>query len=166
MLALNTSQVAMLWNDTNTGMVLRAREAQDAAAKLGRDIRSLEHFPIRLNRCSVMAALVAAIHALLSARKSWMRGSSPHPHASRISRKHHPEAIPLTKAAINAIQRRVLIGFPAADQEAMRIVFEDGFAQEEHAATGCAFPAFGWPTSRRSRRGPIQFHRSSVLHSE
>jgi hypothetical protein len=27
----------MLWNDTNTGMVLRAREAQDAAAKLGRD---------------------------------------------------------------------------------------------------------------------------------
>jgi hypothetical protein len=30
MLAPNTSQVAMLWNDTNTGMVLRAREAQDA----------------------------------------------------------------------------------------------------------------------------------------
>jgi hypothetical protein len=37
MLAPNTSQVAMLWNDTNTGMVLRAREAQDASAKLGRD---------------------------------------------------------------------------------------------------------------------------------
>jgi putative tryptophan/tyrosine transport system substrate-binding protein len=27
--------VALLWNDTNTGMVLRAREARDAAAKLG-----------------------------------------------------------------------------------------------------------------------------------
>jgi hypothetical protein len=30
----------MLWNDTNTGMVLRAREAQDAAAKLGVTIQS------------------------------------------------------------------------------------------------------------------------------
>jgi putative ABC transport system substrate-binding protein len=33
-IAPKTSHVAMLWNDTNTGMVLRAREAQDAAAKL------------------------------------------------------------------------------------------------------------------------------------
>jgi putative ABC transport system substrate-binding protein len=31
----------MLWNDTNTGMVLRAREAQDAAAKLSVTIHSI-----------------------------------------------------------------------------------------------------------------------------
>src|ERR1700738_3850840 len=31
----------MLWNDTNTGMVLRAREAQDASAKLGVTIQSI-----------------------------------------------------------------------------------------------------------------------------
>jgi len=40
-IAPNTSDVAMLWNDTNTGMVLRAREAQDAAAKLGVTIHSV-----------------------------------------------------------------------------------------------------------------------------
>jgi ABC-type uncharacterized transport system substrate-binding protein len=40
-IAPNTSRVAMLWNDTNTGMVLRAREAQDAAAKLGVTIQSI-----------------------------------------------------------------------------------------------------------------------------
>jgi putative tryptophan/tyrosine transport system substrate-binding protein len=39
-IAPNTSRVAMLWNDTNTGMVLRAREAQDAATKLGVTIQS------------------------------------------------------------------------------------------------------------------------------
>jgi putative tryptophan/tyrosine transport system substrate-binding protein len=39
-IAPNTAQVAMLWNDTNPGMVLRAREAQDAAAKLGVTIQS------------------------------------------------------------------------------------------------------------------------------
>jgi ABC-type uncharacterized transport system substrate-binding protein len=39
-IAPNTSDVAMLWNDTNTGMVLRAREAQDAASKLGVSIQS------------------------------------------------------------------------------------------------------------------------------
>ena len=33
-LAPKTSRVAMLWNDANTGMVLRSREAMDAAAKL------------------------------------------------------------------------------------------------------------------------------------
>ena len=33
-IAPKTSDVAMLWNDTNTGMVLRAREAQDAAEAL------------------------------------------------------------------------------------------------------------------------------------
>jgi putative tryptophan/tyrosine transport system substrate-binding protein len=32
---------AMLWNDTNPGMVLRAREAQDAAAKLGVTMQSI-----------------------------------------------------------------------------------------------------------------------------
>jgi putative ABC transport system substrate-binding protein len=43
-IAPNTSDVALLlallWNDTNTGMVLRAREARDAAAKLGVGIQS------------------------------------------------------------------------------------------------------------------------------
>jgi putative ABC transport system substrate-binding protein len=39
-IAPNTSDVAMLWNDTNTGMVLRAHEAQEAAAKLGVSIES------------------------------------------------------------------------------------------------------------------------------
>jgi putative ABC transport system substrate-binding protein len=39
-IAPNTSDVAMLWNDTNTGMVLRARESRDAAAKLGVSIQS------------------------------------------------------------------------------------------------------------------------------
>jgi putative ABC transport system substrate-binding protein len=39
-IAPNTSRVAMFWNDTNTGMVLRAREAQDAATKLGVTIQS------------------------------------------------------------------------------------------------------------------------------
>ena len=40
-LAPKASRVAMLWNDTNTGMVLRAREAQDAAAKLSVTIQSV-----------------------------------------------------------------------------------------------------------------------------
>jgi putative tryptophan/tyrosine transport system substrate-binding protein len=35
------SPVAMLWNDTNPGMVLRAREAQDAGAKLHVTIQSV-----------------------------------------------------------------------------------------------------------------------------
>src|SRR5499433_3191342 len=35
------SRVAMLWNDTNPGMVLRAHEAQDAATKLGVVVRSI-----------------------------------------------------------------------------------------------------------------------------
>src|SRR3984893_6576098 len=39
-IAPNTSDVAMLWNDTNTGMALRAREAQEAAAKLRVSIKS------------------------------------------------------------------------------------------------------------------------------
>jgi putative ABC transport system substrate-binding protein len=39
-IAPNTSDVAMLWNDNNTGMVLRAREAQAAATKLGVTIQS------------------------------------------------------------------------------------------------------------------------------
>ena len=39
-IAPNTSRVAMLWNDTNPSMVLRAREVQDAAAKLVVTIQS------------------------------------------------------------------------------------------------------------------------------
>jgi putative ABC transport system substrate-binding protein len=39
-IAPNTSDVAMLWNDNNTGMVLRAREAQDAATKLRVTVQS------------------------------------------------------------------------------------------------------------------------------
>src|SRR5262249_2768448 len=35
------SRVAMLWNDSNPGMVLRANQAQDAAAKLGVSIQSV-----------------------------------------------------------------------------------------------------------------------------
>ena len=35
------SRVAMLWNDSNPGMVLRARESQDAAPKLGVTIESV-----------------------------------------------------------------------------------------------------------------------------
>jgi ABC-type uncharacterized transport system substrate-binding protein len=37
----NMSRVAMLWNDTNPGMVLRAHEAQDAAGKLGVTVHSI-----------------------------------------------------------------------------------------------------------------------------
>ena len=40
-IAPKTSRVAMLWNDTNTGMVLRAREAQNAAAKRAVMIKSV-----------------------------------------------------------------------------------------------------------------------------
>ena len=40
-IAPKTSHLAMLLNDTNTGMVLRAREAQDAATKLGVAIKSV-----------------------------------------------------------------------------------------------------------------------------
>ncbi len=40
-LAPKASRVAMLWNDTNTGMVLRSRETQDAATKLGVAIKSV-----------------------------------------------------------------------------------------------------------------------------
>jgi putative tryptophan/tyrosine transport system substrate-binding protein len=40
-LAPKTSRVAMLWNDANTGMVLRSREALDAAAKLGVAVKSV-----------------------------------------------------------------------------------------------------------------------------
>jgi putative ABC transport system substrate-binding protein len=39
--APNTSRVAMLWNDSNPGMVLRARESQDVAPKLGVMIESI-----------------------------------------------------------------------------------------------------------------------------
>jgi putative ABC transport system substrate-binding protein len=35
------SRVAMLWNDTNPGMVLRAREVQDASTKLGVIVQSV-----------------------------------------------------------------------------------------------------------------------------
>jgi putative ABC transport system substrate-binding protein len=35
------SRVAMLWNDTNPGMMLRARQAQDATAKLGVTVQSV-----------------------------------------------------------------------------------------------------------------------------
>jgi putative tryptophan/tyrosine transport system substrate-binding protein len=37
----NASRVAMLWNDTNPGMVLRAHEAQNAASKLGVTLPSI-----------------------------------------------------------------------------------------------------------------------------
>jgi putative ABC transport system substrate-binding protein len=37
----NTSRVSILWNDTNPSMVLRAREANDAAAKLGIAVQSV-----------------------------------------------------------------------------------------------------------------------------
>ena len=40
-LAPKASHVAMLWNDANTGMVLRSREAQDAATKLRVAIKSV-----------------------------------------------------------------------------------------------------------------------------
>ena len=40
-LAPQASRVAMLWNDANPGMLLRAREAQDAATKLGVAINSV-----------------------------------------------------------------------------------------------------------------------------
>jgi putative tryptophan/tyrosine transport system substrate-binding protein len=39
-IAPNTSPVAMLWNDTNTGMTLRAHESQRAATTLGFTIES------------------------------------------------------------------------------------------------------------------------------
>jgi putative tryptophan/tyrosine transport system substrate-binding protein len=37
----NASRVSMLWNDTNPSMVLRAREANEAAAKLGIAVHSV-----------------------------------------------------------------------------------------------------------------------------
>jgi putative ABC transport system substrate-binding protein len=40
-IAPDTSRVAMLWNGTNSGMVLRARETQDAATKLGVIVQSI-----------------------------------------------------------------------------------------------------------------------------
>jgi putative ABC transport system substrate-binding protein len=40
-IAPTASRVAMLWNDANTGMVLRAREAQEAAAKRAVMIKSV-----------------------------------------------------------------------------------------------------------------------------
>jgi putative tryptophan/tyrosine transport system substrate-binding protein len=40
-IAPNTSRIAMLWNDSNPGMVLRARESQDTAPKLGITIESI-----------------------------------------------------------------------------------------------------------------------------
>jgi putative ABC transport system substrate-binding protein len=40
-IAPNTSRVAMLWNDSNPGMVLRARESQNVAPKLGVIIESI-----------------------------------------------------------------------------------------------------------------------------
>src|SRR5262249_9424694 len=40
-LAPKTSQVAMLWNEANAGMVLRSREAKAAASKLGVAIKSV-----------------------------------------------------------------------------------------------------------------------------
>jgi len=40
-IAPNTSRVAMLWNDSNPGMVLRARESQNVAPKLGVTIQSV-----------------------------------------------------------------------------------------------------------------------------
>jgi putative tryptophan/tyrosine transport system substrate-binding protein len=40
-IAPGISRVAMLWNDTNPSMVLRAQEAQDAATKLGVIVRSI-----------------------------------------------------------------------------------------------------------------------------
>lgn len=40
-LAPKASQVAMLWNDTNSGMMLRSRETKDAATKLGVAIKSV-----------------------------------------------------------------------------------------------------------------------------
>jgi ABC-type uncharacterized transport system substrate-binding protein len=49
-IAPSTSQVAMLWNDTNPSMVLRAREVQQAATKMGVDIQSIGvHVPIDLD---------------------------------------------------------------------------------------------------------------------
>jgi putative tryptophan/tyrosine transport system substrate-binding protein len=46
----NVSHVSMLWNDTNPSMVLRAREAQQAATKLGVVIQSMGvHAPIDLD---------------------------------------------------------------------------------------------------------------------
>ena len=40
-IAPQTSRIAMLWNDANTGMALRAREAQNAAGKRGVMIKSV-----------------------------------------------------------------------------------------------------------------------------
>jgi putative ABC transport system substrate-binding protein len=43
----NVSRVAMLWNDTNPSMVLRANETQDAAVKLGVIVQSIGvHDPV------------------------------------------------------------------------------------------------------------------------
>jgi putative ABC transport system substrate-binding protein len=50
----NMSRMAMLWNDTNPSMVLRAHEAQNAATKLGVAIQSVGvHIPIDLDAAFV-----------------------------------------------------------------------------------------------------------------
>jgi putative ABC transport system substrate-binding protein len=47
----NMSRVAMLWNETNPSMVLRANETQDAAVKLGVVVQSVGvHDPVGLER--------------------------------------------------------------------------------------------------------------------
>jgi putative ABC transport system substrate-binding protein len=47
----NTSRVAMLWNDTNPSMVIRATESQTAAAKLGVTIQSIGvHDPVSVEQ--------------------------------------------------------------------------------------------------------------------
>jgi len=55
----NVSRLAMLWNDTNPSMVLRAQETQHAATTLGVVIQSVGvHIPIDLD-----AAFVAIEHS-------------------------------------------------------------------------------------------------------
>jgi putative ABC transport system substrate-binding protein len=58
-MAPSTSRVAMLWNDTNPSMVLRAREVQQAATKMGVDIQSIGvHVPIDLDSAFTRSRVV------------------------------------------------------------------------------------------------------------
>jgi hypothetical protein len=72
----------MLWNDTNPSMVLRAREVQQAATKMGVDIQSIGvHVPIDLDSAFITIESGRA-DALLTLVDPFTR---EHPIALRLS---------------------------------------------------------------------------------
>jgi putative ABC transport system substrate-binding protein len=62
----NVSHVAMLWNDTNPSMVLRANETQDAAVKLGVTVQSIGVHDLIDFEGAFQAIRDGGVHALLT----------------------------------------------------------------------------------------------------